>query len=172
MKRIFGVALLALPLAVGSVHAEGCWPFNVKCSGSFSFQSTHGPASPQAGPWYLYWPLEAHFVAPAPTGYPYWPSPQAPPPTSIGGPAVPPPPPAFVPPPAVVAPRIAVAPPVATVPPTNIAPPVTTMPPAANPAPQSAPSTRPQIQLPPYLQPTSYYLPVTSGQPPSYWYDR
>ena len=27
------------------------------------------------GPWYTYWPLEAHFQTPAPTGYPYWPSP-------------------------------------------------------------------------------------------------
>ncbi len=173
MKRMFGVALLALPLVVGSVHAEGCWPFNVKCSGSFSFQSSHGPAAPQAGPWYLYWPLEAHFVAPAPTGYPYWPSPQVLPPTSFGGPAVPPPPAFVPPPPAVVAPRAAVAPPVASVPPTSVTPPpVTTTPPAANPAPQRAPSTTPQIQLPPYLQPTSYYPRVTSGQPPSYWYDR
>ncbi len=173
MKRMFGVAMLTLPLAVGSVHAEGCWPFNVKMSCNFSFQSNRGLAGPNAGPGYMYWPLEAHFVAPAPTGYPYWPSPQVLPPTSFGGPAVPPPP-AFVPPqPAVVAPRAAVAPPVATVPPTSVAPPpVTTMPPAANPSPQPAPSTRPQIQLPPYLQPTSYYLPVTSGQPPSYWYDR
>jgi hypothetical protein len=29
----------------------------------------------QAGPWYLYWPLEAHFQNPAPIGYPFWPSP-------------------------------------------------------------------------------------------------
>jgi hypothetical protein len=40
------------------------------------------------GPWYLYWPLEAHFNAPAMPQYPYWPSPMgmaagAP----IGGPA-------------------------------------------------------------------------------------
>jgi hypothetical protein len=27
------------------------------------------------GPWYSYWPLEAHFQVPAPTGYQYWPSP-------------------------------------------------------------------------------------------------
>ncbi len=173
MKRMFGVAMLALPLAVGSVHAEGCWPFNVKMSCNFSFQSNRGLAGPNAGPGYKYWPLEAHFVAPAPTGYPYWPSPQVLPPTSFGGPAVPPHPAFVPPPPAVVAPRAAVTPPVATVPSTSVAPPpVTTMPPAANPAPQPAPSTRPQIQLPPYLQPTSYYLPVTSGQPPSYWYDR
>ena len=27
-------------------------------------------------PWYLYWPMNAHFQMPAPTGYPYWPAPQ------------------------------------------------------------------------------------------------
>jgi hypothetical protein len=168
MKRMFGVALLALPLAVGSVHAQSCWPLNVKMGGSFYFQSNRGLAAPQAGPWYLYWPLEAHFVAPAPTGYPYWPSPQGLPPTSIGGPAVPPPP-VFAPPP----PTPVVPPPVTTVPPTAVAPPpVSTTPAPANPAPQRAPATTPQLQLPPYLQPTSYYPPVTSGQPPSYWYDR
>jgi hypothetical protein len=34
-----------------------------------------GAAGCVAGPWYSYWPLEAHFQVPAPTGYPYWPSP-------------------------------------------------------------------------------------------------
>jgi hypothetical protein len=32
---------------------------------------------PGLGPWYLYWPYEAHFNAPAPVpggGYPYWPT--------------------------------------------------------------------------------------------------
>jgi hypothetical protein len=29
-------------------------------------------ASPCLGPWYLYWPLEAHFQTPAPPAYPYW----------------------------------------------------------------------------------------------------
>jgi hypothetical protein len=28
-----------------------------------------------AAPWYSYWPTDAHFMTPAPTGYPYWPSP-------------------------------------------------------------------------------------------------
>jgi hypothetical protein len=35
---------------------------------------------PTLGPWYLYWPYEAHFNAPAPVpgggGYPYWPTAQ------------------------------------------------------------------------------------------------
>ena len=29
-----------------------------------------------AGPWYTYYPYQAHFQTPAPTGYPYWPGPQ------------------------------------------------------------------------------------------------
>ena len=28
------------------------------------------------GPWYLYWPYEAHFFTPAHPQFPYWPSPQ------------------------------------------------------------------------------------------------
>lgn len=31
-------------------------------------------------PWYLFWPMDAHFRMPAPTGYPYWPAPQTTPP--------------------------------------------------------------------------------------------
>ncbi|HTU92255.1 MAG TPA: hypothetical protein VMF69_19395 [Gemmataceae bacterium] len=165
MKKMFGVALLALPLAIGSVHASG-WPFNVQWGGSFYMRGGNG-LMPQAGPWYLYWPLEAHFVAPAPTGYPYWPPPQGLPATTFGGPAVPPPS-VLAMPPAAAAPR-----PVATVPAAPVAPPpVMTAPVSPNPAPQPPPAATPQLQLPPYLQPTSYYPNVTSGQPPSYWYDR
>ena len=36
-----------------------------------------GGAAPLA-PWYLYWPMNAHFQVPAPMAYPYWPAPQAP----------------------------------------------------------------------------------------------
>ena len=107
MKRIFGVALLVLPLLVGSAQATNGWPFNVQAGGSFYIKGGPGPTCPQAGPWYLYWPLEAHFVAPAPTGYPYWPAPQGLPNINIGGPTCPP----GVPVPQVVAP-----PPVATAP--------------------------------------------------------
>ncbi len=158
MKRIFGVALLALPLLGGSAHATGRF-FNLQAGGSLYIKGGPGQASPQAGPWYLYWPLEAHFVAPAPTGYPYWPPPQRLPAISIGSPACPPP--------------YVAAPPVAAVPPIMTAPiPAQTAPQAAPlPAPQTAPPASPQLQLPPYLQPTSYY-PTYSGQPPSYWYDR
>jgi hypothetical protein len=44
----------------------------------------------QLGPWYLYWPMSRHFVAPAPTGFPFWPSPQGLPNVAIGGPTCPP----------------------------------------------------------------------------------
>jgi hypothetical protein len=159
MKRIFGVAMLALPLLAGSAQATNGWPFNIQAGGSFYIKGGPGPAYPQAGPWYLYWPLEAHFVAPAPTGYPYWPSPQGLPNISIGGPTCPP----GVP----VAP-----PPVAAAPPPVVTTPAPAAQPAPQPAPQAAPPAAPQLQLPPYLQPTSYYPTGTSGQPPSYWYDR
>jgi len=39
-----------------------------KCGGG-------GCGFPGTGPWYGYWPYTAHFQTPAPTGYPYWPSP-------------------------------------------------------------------------------------------------
>jgi hypothetical protein len=168
MKRFFGIALLALPLAAGAVHADG-WPFNIQAGGSFYIKGGPGPASPLAGPWYLYWPLEAHFVAPAPTGYPYWPSPQGLPATTIGGPACPP----GVP--VVAAPAVA-APPVMPAPGAAVPPPVSTTPAPVTPAPrtppQTSPTSAPQLQLPPYLQPTSYYPTGSPGQAPSYWYDR
>jgi len=169
MKKLFGVAMLALPLVVGSLHAEG-WPCNLSCGGSWYIRGGNG-LMPQAGPWYLYWPLEAHFTAPAPTGYPYWPSPQGIYAASFGGPAYPPGVP-VVPAPAMAAPPAAVAPPpVVNAPPLTVnPPPVMTAP--QNPAPQRTPTAAPQMQLPPYLQPTSYHPTVPSGQPPSYWYDR
>jgi len=160
MKKLFGVALLVLPLLVGSAHATNGWPFNVQAGGSLYIKAGPGPCCPQAGPWYLYWPLESHFVAPAPTGYPYWPAAQGLPNMSIGGPTCPP----GVP---VAPPPVAAAPPVVPVP--AVQPTPQSAPP---PVPRATPPAGPQLQLPPYLQPTSYYAPLYSGQPPSYWYDR
>jgi hypothetical protein len=100
MKKVFGTALLALPLLAVSAQAEG-YPFNVSAGGSFYIKGGPGAAWPQAGPWYLYWPLEAHFTAPAPTGYPYWPAPMGLPNQSFGGPAVQP---HYTPPPPTTAP--------------------------------------------------------------------
>jgi hypothetical protein len=79
MKRLLAASLFVLAAAVVPSQAAGpgCGPFtidtgakawcNVNCYGA----GVHI----QAGPWYSYWPLEAHFQVPAPTGYPYWPAP-------------------------------------------------------------------------------------------------
>jgi hypothetical protein len=175
MKRIFGVTLLVLPLLAGSLQAAGC-PFNIQADCSFHIKGSRGPCCPQAGPWYLYWPLEAHFVAPAPTGYPYWPSPQGLPPIAFGGPTCPPgvpvpPPSVAAAPPGVPAPAAQPAPQPVPQPAPQPAPQSAPQP-LPQPVPQATPSTSPGVQLPPYLQPTSYYAPLSSGQPPSYWYDR
>ena len=106
MRTKYLAALLALPLLAVAARAEG-WSgpgsANLGVNLGFRVNSCWGPggmASPggayapggsapaQAGPWYLYWPMEAHFQTPAPTGYPYWPSPMTlPPPAATGAPA-------------------------------------------------------------------------------------
>jgi hypothetical protein len=43
-----------------------------------------GGTSPPLGPWYLYWPYEAHFQTPAMPEYPYWGAPQTLPPAMYG----------------------------------------------------------------------------------------
>jgi hypothetical protein len=134
MKKIFGAALLALPFLTVSAQAEG-WPFNVQAGGSFYIKGGPGALWPQAGPWYLYWPLESHFVAPAPTGYPYWPGPQVLPQQTIGGPAVPSHPPAYTP--------QAIAP-------------------SSPPAPRAAPPAAPTLQPTSYYYPVSSTGPVPS----------
>ncbi|HEY7427809.1 MAG TPA: hypothetical protein VH682_26495 [Gemmataceae bacterium] len=173
MKKLFGVALLALPFVAASAHAEEC-PFNVQAGGSFYIKGSRGAAMPQAGPWYLYWPMEAHPVAPAPTGYPYWPGSQVLPPTSFGGPTSPPGTP-VAPPPGAAAPAVVPAP----IPAPQTAPqaapqtaPQAAPLPAPQANPQAAPQTIPRGLLPPYLQPTGYSPTGYTGQVPSYWYDR
>jgi len=109
MKRLLSAAaaLAALFVAASSARAQ-CCNFTAATSGFcvpgmlFSFRSFNpccnygngfapcggasGGGLQQLGPWYLYWPLEAHFQTPAPTGYPYWPSAMSLPPGSPGGP--------------------------------------------------------------------------------------
>jgi hypothetical protein len=61
------------------IKVSGCLHWNpCGCSGSSCCGSGGGGYGYGAAPWYSYWPLEAHFQVPAPTGYPYWPSPMAP----------------------------------------------------------------------------------------------
>ena len=76
-----------MPVFAVSARADGCgcgcwFPSRVDARVDFHFKVT-GPGDysvGQLGPWYLYWPMEAHFQAPAPTGYPYWPAPMGLPP--------------------------------------------------------------------------------------------
>ncbi len=149
VKKIFGVALLILPFAAGAANAQG-WPFNVQAGGSFYIKGGPGPSWPQAGPWYLYWPLEAHFCTPAPTGYPYWPSPQGIPAMTYNTGA-------YAPAPVAAYPQTA---------------PALQPAPAPQPKPQTSSSTTPSLLYPPYLRPTSYNPILHDGQAPSYWYDR
>jgi hypothetical protein len=82
MKKLLWTCLLAGPLFMlpSSAQAWCCFccqkqPCNIDCGFSWHFNLNSGGCGCQAGPWYSYWPYEAHFQAPAPTGcgYPYWP---------------------------------------------------------------------------------------------------
>src|ERR1700677_742137 len=106
MKNRFGVALLALPLLAVAARADDPFapglPFRIEAGGNlychvYTRQNGWGC---QLGPWYSYWPLEAHFQTPALPYYPYWPAPQA----IVPGPTCPPGAPAPVPAPAAPAP--------------------------------------------------------------------
>jgi hypothetical protein len=88
MKRILGLSVLGLVLWTAPVRASGCCGYG---PGWFNFGANAygqwGPGAPPGkgggpaptpsmlGPWYNYWPLEAHFQVPALPQYPYWPNP-------------------------------------------------------------------------------------------------
>ena len=85
MKKLILAALAALPLLAASARADGCGPFcgcwfptGIEAGGNLYLRlkgPQDGPGGAQCGPWYLYWPLEAHFQTPANPAYPYWPAP-------------------------------------------------------------------------------------------------
>jgi hypothetical protein len=86
MKKLLLASLLALPfLALAApVQANPTIYFSMpvgpdKIDAGFNvhLRMLHGNAPGQAGPWYLYWPMEAHFQQPAPTGFPFWPGPMS-----------------------------------------------------------------------------------------------
>jgi hypothetical protein len=88
MKKLYLAALLAVPLLASTARADGCiFPIRVEGRCNWDFRMTFGGCGPggcaQLGPWYHYWPLDAHFITPAPTGYPYWPQPQSLPPNPV-----------------------------------------------------------------------------------------
>lgn len=105
MRKLLLVAALALPLSflaagkasahgaiggdTGVLNLGGC--FNVKIGLGGKIWAKHEHCAPSHGccpsggyggggvaPWYLYWPMDAHFQVPAPTNYPYWPPPMTP----------------------------------------------------------------------------------------------
>jgi hypothetical protein len=89
MKKVFVAALLTLPLLAIPARADGCVSFNVPCYNiGFGFNvHCHGmcqTCGTQLGPWYNYFPYEAHFQSAAPIGYPYWPAQQTLPPAMAG----------------------------------------------------------------------------------------
>jgi hypothetical protein len=88
MKKVFLAALFALPFFAVPARAQNCFclpcfPFRVEAGGNFYLKVYNGPMQScgvQLGPWYQYFPYEAHFQSAAPIGFPYWPSPQTLPP--------------------------------------------------------------------------------------------
>ncbi len=87
MKRILAASLLTLSLFALARPARaldfcGPWPYKVETGVNAYFRVYKYPefGGQQLGPWYQYWPLEAHFQQVAPTGYPTWPQPMSLPP--------------------------------------------------------------------------------------------
>jgi hypothetical protein len=111
MKRLLWLFVLALPLGVvpGRALAWGelLPPMQIDAgiNAHFNLHALDWGACGHLGPWYLYFPYEAHFMTPAPVHpYPNWPgsmvverAPGTPAPPSLlpppaAGPALPPPP--------------------------------------------------------------------------------
>jgi hypothetical protein len=170
MKKLLVWGLAALPLLALPARA---WSWD---NGHLNL--IFHPLPPnwsQLGPWYLYWPMSAHFVAPAPTGYPYWPSAQGLPGMAFGGPQGPGAPQGgmYAPQGGMYAPQGgAYVPPggAYAVPPGSYAPPAPTLP-----TPVPVPSTTPVVPpvpatVPPAIKPAGYY--PAGYSVPSYWYDR
>jgi hypothetical protein len=89
MKRFIVLAVLGLALASAPVlaHGYGGGKLSVGVGGNVWWNwSPCGPGGGGGGgggagggglgPWYQYWPYEAHFMTPALPQYPYWGSPQ------------------------------------------------------------------------------------------------
>ena len=94
MKKILAALIVTVAFPAAACHANDhglsfgtsgtiCYGFRINISGHLRWNPC-GSCAPScygngagfgAAPWYSYWPVEAHFQVPAPTGYPYWPSP-------------------------------------------------------------------------------------------------
>ena len=98
MKKLLTVAALTLLLSgiSGEARANGWFrPFKIQMGANAYFRIVPitpggsggygGAPAMQLGPWYHYWPLEAHFQYPAPMAqYPYWGGNQVLPPNFTG----------------------------------------------------------------------------------------
>jgi hypothetical protein len=72
MRKYLALAALAFALAAPTaVRANGLIQYGQKVPDQYGFPKRHGP---RAAPWFLYWPYEAYFSYPAPTGTPFPPS--------------------------------------------------------------------------------------------------
>ena len=71
MKRLLTLAALVLALHAGTASAQF-----INISGAPGTGKGPGNMPPPLGPWYNYWPLEAHFQVPAMPEYPYYSAPQ------------------------------------------------------------------------------------------------
>jgi len=141
-----GLLIKGPPCCSGcSLGCGGCGPCG-GCGGCG--RGSCGPAAP----WYAYWPQDAHFQTPAPTGYPYWPSPMSP---MMGGHAS-----SYAPPPAMAYGYGYGPPPFAMAYGPSYGPPAPAM------ALPMAPAMN--YAAPPMVQPCSYF----PNQAPSYWYGR
>jgi hypothetical protein len=84
MPKLLRACLLALPLLALPTAAQawpfdccGCPPWQVNAGFNWHLNANCGQAGfqAQAGPWYAYWPYEAHFQTPAPiNAFPFWPA--------------------------------------------------------------------------------------------------
>jgi hypothetical protein len=108
MKRILWAALVALPFCAQPAQAQFCQPglqpVRIDAGINLRFNVFRGGVRTQLGPWYQYWPYEAHFAMAAPIGgtgapaymtlppqqvpAPQW-APPAPAPVAPGAPATP-----------------------------------------------------------------------------------
>jgi hypothetical protein len=105
MKKLFWACALALPLLALPAEAKATWCFgNYQVdTGAKVWFNVYQYGKPVAGPWYLYWPYEAHFQVAAPGVNPFFP-PQMTLPPGFGQPPEapgyqPPPKPGYQPPP-------------------------------------------------------------------------
>jgi hypothetical protein len=81
MKRCLCASLFALALLLPASAYAGHFPYKDEAGANAYFRVYKYPGAPaQLGPWYMYWPLEAHFQMQAPIAYPGWPQAQTLPP--------------------------------------------------------------------------------------------